>query len=506
MTNSHQHSPPHQPEPQSIIDVMLLEQLAIYESRESFYSYRCYMHPKMRQGWFTEELARIATEFYHELIDGNRPKYAIEAPPQHGKSTLVVDLISWIAGRHPEFRQMYTSFSERLGIRANLAIQRMLTSEKYKLIFPETKIAESGNNEKFGAIRNRDLLEFIDNDGCFRNTTVKGQITGESLDIGYIDDPLKGRDAANSKVIREAIWDWFTDDFFTRFSDQAGMLFVMTRWHIDDPLSRAQASFGSEMKVFKFPAIATENEKFRKEGEPLFPELKSMEFLTERKELLPTVSWLSLYQQSPIQPGGNIIQGCWFKKYTLLPPLEYRMMYADTAQKVKEANDYSVIQCWGKERGYNRIYLLDQIRGKWEAPELKSRAISFWNKHKSEEYFPIEYFGGLRKLKVEDKASGTGLIQEIRTNSKQSDIIPIEAIQRFIDKYTRVSDAAPSIEAGFVYVPELAPFTNDYIAEFECFTADDSHLHDDQVDPTCDAIKDMLGNTVIRIWEMLGAM
>ena len=261
-------------------DIDLLDLLAIHEARESFYAYRCYIHPKMTQGWFTEELARIGEQFYTELLSGKRPKYAIEAPPQHGKSTLVVDLITWIAGKHPDFRQMYTSFSDRLGVRANLAIQRIFDSKKFKRIFPSTRISTIGSPDRFGATRNRELIEFIDKEGSFRNTTVEGQITGESLDIGYIDDPIKGRKAANSPTTRNSVWDWFCDDFFTRFSDQAGFLFVMTRWHLDDPLSRAQEIFGDALKTFKFPAIAEVTDKFRKAGEALFPKLKSLSFLS----------------------------------------------------------------------------------------------------------------------------------------------------------------------------------------------------------------------------------
>ena len=484
-------------------DIDLLDLLAIHESRESFYAYRCYIHPSMTQGWFTEELARIGEQFYTELLSGKRPKYAIEAPPQHGKSTLVVDLITWIAGKHPDFRQMYTSFSDRLGVRANLAIQRIFDSKKFKRIFPSTRISTIGSPDRFGATRNRELIEFIDKEGSFRNTTVEGQITGESLDIGYIDDPIKGRKAANSPTTRNSVWDWFCDDFFTRFSDQAGFLFVMTRWHLDDPLSRAQEIFGDALKTFKFPAIAEVTDKFRYDGEALFPKLKSLSFLLERKSIMPTFSWLSLYQQSPTQAGGNIVQGAWFQRYRALPAIEYRMIYGDTAQKIKQHNDYSVLQCWGKEKGYNRIYLLDQIRGKWEAPELKKRAIAFWTKHSSKA-FDYDNFGDLRKMKIEDKASGTGLIQEIRLDAARGIIIPIEGIERNIDKYSRVCDASPSIESGYVFVPEEAPFTNDYIAEWEAFTADDSHLHDDQIDPTCDAIKDMLKNNTMNIWEALG--
>ena len=53
-------------------------------------------------------------------------------------------------------------------------------------------------------------------------------------------------------------------------------------------------------------------------------------------------------------------------------------------------------------------------------------------------------------------------------------------------------DAVSFIEAGFVVLPEDAPFVSDFLVECEAFTADDSHAHDDQIDPMCDAIADML--------------
>ena len=82
--------------------------------------------------------------------------------------------------------------------------------------------------------RNLALLEYIEAKGSFRNTTVNGQ----SLDLGFIDDPLKGRAEASSKANRDKVWNWFTNDFFSRFSDHAAFLMVMTRWHLDDPMGR----------------------------------------------------------------------------------------------------------------------------------------------------------------------------------------------------------------------------------------------------------------------------
>lgn len=101
---------------------------------------------------------------------------------------------------------------------------------------------------------------------------------------------------------------------------------------------------------------------------------------------------------------------------------------------------------------------------------------------------------------VEDKASGTGLIQDLRISSS----IPILPMERVKDKLTRVMDITGYLESGRAYVPEDAPFTSDFIAECEAFTPDDTHAHDDQIDPMVDALNDMVasGNSM-SIWAKL---
>ena len=75
-------------------------------------------------------------------------------------------------------------------------------------------------SEKY--LRNHEVLEFVGHEGYFRNTTVLGAITGEALDLGVIDDPIKGRAEASSPLQRDKVWSWLTDDVFSRFSEQAG--------------------------------------------------------------------------------------------------------------------------------------------------------------------------------------------------------------------------------------------------------------------------------------------
>lgn len=481
----------------TLSDLDLLEALAVQEARESFWVYRRLMRPKMKVGWWQRLMADTLQTFAEQLLRGERPKLVIEAPPQHGKSQMVVDLITWLAGKHPDYKVIYTSFSDRLGIRANLMCQRAYDSPRYRQIFPDTRIASIGMglDETQRATRSRDMLEYINAEGYFRNTTVRGSITGEGLDLGVIDDPIKGREEAGSQAIRDKTWDWFTDDFFSRFSEEAGLLCILTRWHVDDPIGRLRAEMGDALKVVSYPAIAVTDEPNRKAGDALFPEHKSKEFLLERKRLMATANWEALYQQNPQVVGGEIIKGEHFVRYTVLPICAQRVIYGDTAQKTKERNDYSVFECWGLGRD-GRLYLIDMIRGKWEAPELKRRACAFWAKHKALE--PSQH-GPLRAMKIEDKASGTGLIQELRTDKASR--IPVIGIPRDIDKYTRVLDVLGYIESGYVCVPAEAPFTSDFIDECEAFTADDSHQFDDQVDPMVDAIKDLLAKNAVKQWE-----
>ena len=275
--------------------------------RRSFWDYRRIIRPRMFIGWWQADLAARLQRFYQDLIAGRRPKLVIQAPPQHGKSEQVEDFIGWLVGMNPDTRVIYASFSDRLGVRANKNLQRRIDSDTYRELFPGTSINAENVVTKFDRpLRNSDVFEFVNREGYFRNTTVLGSVTGEGLDLGVVDDPLKGRAEASSKLVRDRTWDWFTDDFFSRFSERAGLLVIMTRWHLDDPVGRMIADLPG-VEVVTYKAIATEDEEHRKAGDPLFPELKSMDFLTERQRLMLPARWSALYQQDPQPDEGSLM-------------------------------------------------------------------------------------------------------------------------------------------------------------------------------------------------------
>lgn len=289
----------------------LIQECYAAEARESYWAFRQYMDPGLIKGWFPQHLSYQLQEFYEELAAGRAPLMVIMAPPQHGKSRNLQDFIGWIAGKLPHLNTIYGSYSENLGIRTNTFLQRMFDSERYKRVFPKTQI----NSENVVTIsgrpqRNSSLIEYVNPDtdaiyGSFRNTTVNGQVTGMGLDLGVLDDPMKGRAEASSPQIRNKTWNWIMDDWFSRFSNNAGQIITMTRWHVDDPVGRWLELFPDTI-VLRYPAIAEKNDKYRRKGDPLFPEFKDLKFLMKRNRAYTQSSWASLYQQTPIVAGGGV--------------------------------------------------------------------------------------------------------------------------------------------------------------------------------------------------------
>lgn len=191
----------------------------------------------------------------------------------------------------------------------------------------------------------------------------------------------------------------------------------------------------------------------------------------------------SQYQQDPQILGGGLFKDSYWQHYEVLPPdIERMIMTVDTAQKTNEWNDYTVLQVWARAR--KGIYLIDQLRGKFEAPQLERNLIDFWNKHKPTLHKPM----GVTCVYIEDKSSGSSLIQSI----KQETLIPIEALQRNVDKVLRSMGAVKYFASGFVHLPVDKPWIHDYKDEFRAFSPLMTHPHDDQVDATLDAVEQLI--------------
>lgn len=455
---------------------------------------------KYRKGtkFIFNEHHEVICQDLQDIYDGKVEGYICNMPPRYGKTELIVIMfVLWCYVKNRRCEFIHLSYSLPLALENSDAIRTIMKSKEFQQLWSDFGTKDSKDSKHAWATKEG---------GAFLAAQAGGSVTGfgagrldewnpDSGEFNFsgaiiIDDPLKPDDARHDNIRQGINSRWHSTIKSRRNSPRTPVICVMQRLHEDDFTAELLRDDDIKWRHRIMKALVDEG----KPGErALWAAKHDVERLKKMKASNAYV-FASQMQQEPSPLGGGLIKGEWFGRYRVLPRLKYRKIYVDTAQKTKERNDYSVFECWGHGHDGN-IYLIDVIRGKWEAPELRRKAADFWNKHKG---FDILTYGQLRQMRVEDKASGTGLIQDIRQSAK----IPIFAQQRHIDKLTRVMDVVSYIESGYVFIPEEAPWVSDFTSECEGFTANDTHAHDDQIDPLCDAINDMLGgNNAAKLWE-----
>lgn len=441
------------------VDVEIARDQCNAEARENFWKFRQRVHPDLLQAAWQADVAEHLQQFYEDYCNNRKPKLLLQAPPQHGKTYQIEDFIAWFAGKEPDSKTIFASYSDELGIRVNLAMQRMLTSPRYREVFKNTRIAGQNTVTLSGRYqRNSSMLEFVGYKGSFRNTTIMGQINGQGLDLGVIDDPIKGRAEANSKVTRDKAWGFLMDDFFGRFSEKAGILMIQTRWHVDDPTGRWLQTF-PETKVCRYPAIATEDETFRNKGEALFPQLKSIEFLNERKKGMTNASFEAQYQQSPFVQGGGMfpIEKIGVLSQMLVTEVKKSVCYIDKAG-TEDGGAYTAIVLMHFLKD-GRTVVEDVRRGQWSALTREQRIMQTVTSYKAK-YSNV-------KIYVEQEP-GSGGKESAENTVRMLRGFRVEADKPTGDKVIRADPYAAQVQGGNVLIC-AAPWNVDYLDELETF-------------------------------------
>jgi predicted phage terminase large subunit-like protein len=472
-------------------------QQAVREACEADFTYFVRYFFKRRKGtkFIFNAHHRVLCDDLMRVHRGEITNYIANTPPRYSKTELIVVMFSaWCFMKNPRCEFIHLSYADPLVLENSDAIREIVKSAEFRALWPHITVKVNKDSKKAWD---------TEQGGKFYATSSGGQVTGfgagrldEVREDGefvfsgclLIDDPLKPDDARSDSMRKYVNERWDNTFKSRRNGPRTPTIVVMQRLHEDDFTAMLKCDTEFEWFVREMRALVDEDLPTER---ALWPAKHTVEALHAMKRK-NSYMFAGQMQQRPAPLGGGLIRGEWFRRYDVPPPIMYRKIYADTAQKTSERHDYSVFQCWGAGDD-KRIYLLDQIRGKWEAPELRRRALAFWAKHMA-----VVETGTLRQMRIEDKASGTGLIQDIRMQGH----IPVYAQQRNRDKFLRVGDGTPYIEAGLVCIPEAAPFTQEFIDENESFTADDTHANDDQIDPMLDAIEDMLSSlNSLKPWE-----
>jgi predicted phage terminase large subunit-like protein len=414
-------------------------------------------------GWHVEIIVAKLTA----VFDGKIRRLIINLPPRHLKSHLTsVAFPAWCLGRKPSVQMLCVSYAQELADKLSRDCRRIVASDWYRRVFPTRLSPQRQAVPEFETTAQ----------GCRIASSVGGVLTGRGADIIVIDDPLKPEEAL-SEAHRRSINEWFDHTLYSRLNDkqQGAIVLIMHRLHEDDLTGHVLAQ--EDWEIVRLPAIAEDDETIvvddllgrrcyrRRCGEALHPAREPLAMLEQIRRTIGEYNFAGQYQQMPAPLGGGLVKAVWFKRYRPeeAPQFENVVQSWDTANKASELSDFSVCTSWGIA-GKN-LYLLDVLRRRMEYPDLK-RAV----RGQYERWRPSVVL-------IEDKASGTQLIQELIAEGLHA----VTRSQPQSDKIMRMHAQTAMIENGFVYIPETAPWLAQYLHELTGFP---NGRHDDQVDST----------------------
>ncbi len=289
-------------------------------------SFTTYTKPDYQPNWHHEELAKKL-----DLVAAGRiQRLMIFMPPQHGKSELVSRRFpAFLLGQKPDLRLISASHTHDLAVSMNRDVQRIITSRAYRNVFPHTRLngkwARSSASTQ--ARRTMDLFEIVGRRGSLRSAGVGNSIAGHRADGAIIDDPFGKREDADSPVIRQRVWEWYTSDLYTRLSSDAWIVLTHTRWHRDDLagrlLRKMADSSADHWDILSLPAVREEGPAdacdTRLPGEVLWPSFKSASDLEIVRRQDPR-AYAALYQQNPADASAAEWAPELFGDFLWVPP------------------------------------------------------------------------------------------------------------------------------------------------------------------------------------------
>lgn len=413
----------------------------------------------------------------------------INFPVRFGKSIIMQYFVAWTYSREPRCNNIYTSYSDDLVRQFSGHIKDIIDSPLYNKLFGIT-IKEDTSNKG---------LWQIAGGGAMRACSMGGSLTGfgfglaDSEEFGgacIMDDPLKADDA-RSDVAKKHCIEYFENTLITRRNNEkAPIIIIMQRLAVDDLVGYIKEK-NLDFEIIEITSLDKNNKS-------IWEERYSTASLLQLQRENPYM-FAAQHMQNPVIAGGNVFKIDKFRTYKELPDnIIYTKIFCDFAMTAKTSSDYSVFALCGFTRD-RKMYMIDLWRNKWEIPQLTKFAYTLWESFKSASIAHKLPYPAPRCLCIEDKASGTGILQEFRQNKIYVEAVYPKAKRpdgtEFVaDKFQRACDVLGEIEMGNVYIPhkELNKvWLPDFLKEVSEFSADDTHAHDDITDCLIYSIKEL---------------
>lgn len=458
------------------------------EARKDILAFGMLMKQDYQVNWHHRRIARKLNAFAR----GEIRFLMVFMPPRHGKSQLVSRFLpAFLHGLYPDAEIMAASYLDSLAGDMAIDVQNIIDSPMYRKIFPDTRIWPAGTSYTKGT-RNSSEHHIVGRRGKYRGQGVGGSFTGKGANFFIIDDPIKGREVADSEAFRERLWKFYNNDLFSRLetnleTGRPGQgLITMTRWHEDDLAGRLLALMKDDpgavqWDILNYPAIRIcqdDTTDPRSMGAALWPRKYDVTQLNQIKSSAGVRAWGSLYQQNPVPDGGALFNEHMFEFTTLPTSFDWQFITADTAYNDRQENDFTVFSAFGVIA--ETLFLQDIFMRQMKSSEVEHSVEPFIRKY-------IQY--GYRGTYIEPKGHGIYLNQKFASKNL---MIPGETqlkdfyADRRLNKVERANNVIPHLTNRKVYINQLLGNKEDLVGQCLGFP---KVKHDDFCDTLIDALK-----------------
>jgi predicted phage terminase large subunit-like protein len=386
-------------------------------------------------------------------IDSAMERYArglstfliVTVPVRHGKSEIISCHLPphWV-GRFHETDVILVTYGQNLADLLSRQARQIIESPKYQSTYPGVHLSSESASVSNWATTAGGRVSAIG---------FGGAITGKGYSLGIVDDYCKNREDAESVLIRDKVWEGFTNDFLTRRAPVSVTIVLATRWHTDDLIGRIITHMKDDenfpqFKVVRFAAWDDDSDGKRTF---LFPERFDETYYREQEAALGTYGVASLLMNNPRPREGNILKT---DRVHLIKPDELadglRWVRAwDLAstekQVIRQDPDWTVgvLMAAKLVSGYGgmarwKLYVKDVVRGRWEAPKRDRRIVQTAQLDGPAVTVCAEAVAGYKDTYTRLKA----VLQGVRVVTK---VVPVK------DLVLRAGAVAPTFEAGEVY-------------------------------------------------------